>query len=66
MQATRASRNADIDTPRHGDGTTDATAASSASAAGQAQPARRKSLAAFILLIPPGDASDDRDFARLQ
>lgn len=31
-----------------------------------AQPRRRKSLAAFLMTIPPGDAFDDLDFARVQ
>jgi len=34
--------------------------------ASSARQTRRKSLAAFIMAIPPGDPSDERDFARIQ
>ncbi len=32
----------------------------------RSRPARRHCLAAHILAIPPGDASDEQDFARIQ
>ncbi len=34
--------------------------------ASSARQTRRKSLAAFIMAIPPGDPCDERDFARIQ
>ena len=36
------------------------------SRAKRSKPARRPSFAAFLRAIPPGDASDERDFARIQ
>lgn len=32
----------------------------------RSKPARRPSFAAFLRAIPPGDASDEQDFARIQ
>ena len=38
----------------------------SSGSASRARQIRRKSFAAFIMSIPPGDPSDEQDFARIQ
>ncbi len=53
------------------DGADRITAASSAaddtpSCPQRPRPARRKSLAALLMAIPPGDPHDDRDFVRIR
>jgi len=52
-------------TKPEGEHTANAQSQSSGSVS-RARHARRKSLAAFIMTIPPGDPCDEQDFARIQ
>jgi len=48
------------------DGESTGNVQSQSGSATKARQVRRKSLAAFIMSIPPGDPRDEQDFARVQ